>query len=93
MSESTLQIEALSPECEVYLASQELYSTADHKIDCVQAKIYTLDGEFVTKVSASISLFDLRSLVELKGREYTRGFEAGKSAKQHELRAVLGIAN
>ena len=93
MSEPTEQIEALSPDCEAYLASHELYSTADLKIDDVRVKIYTINGEFVTKVSSSICLFDLQSLVQLRKREFARGMEAGKVAKQHEIRAVLGISS
>lgn len=93
MSEPTEQAEALLPECEAYLASQELYSTADPKINCVRVKIYTIDGEFVTKVSSSICLFDLQSLVQLRRHEYARGMEAGKVAKQYEIRTVLGIAS
>lgn len=93
MSEQAQQIEALSPDCEAYLASQEFYSTADPKMDCVRVKLYTNDGEFVTKVSASICLFDLQRLIRLRKREFDRGIEAGKLAKQHEIRAVLGIAS
>ena len=93
MSEPTEQVEALSTECEAYLASQDLYSTAEPRIDRVLAKIYTIDGDFITEVSSSICLFDLQSLLQLRAREFARGMEAGKVANQFEIRAVLGFSS
>ena len=93
MSEPTAQMEALSPECEAYLASQEMYSTADPKSDCVRANIYTAEGDLLARVNAEIGLFDLQAILRVQRNEYARGFEAGKSAKQQEIRSVLGIVS
>lgn len=91
MSEATDQVEALSPECEAYLASQELYSTANPKIEYIEAKLYTIDGEYVGAVSSTIELRDLKYLLKIWRSAYDRGFDAGKAPKQFEIRAVLGI--
>jgi hypothetical protein len=91
MSEPTDQIEALSSECEAYLASQELYSTANPKIEYVEAKLYTSDGQYIGAVSSRIELRDLKYLLKIWRDAYKRGFDAGKAAMQHEIRAVLGI--
>jgi hypothetical protein len=86
-----VQPSALAPDCEAYLAANDFFSQAD-SFDELRVKIFSNDGHYMLTVSSSIGQFDLQAMIVLQKREFARGIEAGKAAKQHEIRAALGLA-
>ena len=65
MFKTERHVEALSLECEKYLAEKGMYSIADHKDDADQADIFTAEGELVVlQVPRDIPLYYLMRLVD-----------------------------
>lgn len=65
MPKKERNVEALSPECEKYLAEKGMYSIADHKDETDLADIYTDGGDLVIlQVPRDIPLYYLMRLVE-----------------------------
>lgn len=64
MSEKIRHVEALSAECEKYLAEHGMHSIADHKDETDPADIFTAEGELVVlQVPRDIPLYYLMRLV------------------------------
>ncbi len=93
MSDVENHMEVLSDACEKYLAENGLFSLGDPKSSDKPVEIHLDDGPMITKVTATIDAFDLKALVEHGQRQYREGVAHGKTEKQYEIRAVLGMAS
>lgn len=88
MSEVERHVENFSPDCEQYLAEQNMYSLADHKDETDPVDIFTIEGHpVIIQVRRDISLCDLQRLIEHGREQYTKG----RADLQVELARLLGF--
>lgn len=87
MSKIERNVEALSPECEKYLAEIGMYSIADHKDETDPADIYTSEGEVVVlQVPRDIPLYYLMRLVNAANLHVAGKLNARKIVQIQALR-------